>query len=396
MKVLAIRGKVQHYAWGGKDFIPQLLGQENGDDQAFAELWMGAHHRGPAQIEGQAQSLAELIEKAPEKILGEKVAKQFDQRLPFLFKILDVHKMLSIQTHPTKAQAVRGFEKEERMGIPLTAKHRNFKDDNHKPEIMIALTDFWLLHGFQSTENISKCLEYTPEFSALRPQFASKDIRHLYQYIMELPQNQVNELLAPLKKRLHQQNNSSKSHPDYWAKLAFQDYTTNGNFDRGIFSIYLFNLVQLVPGNAIFQAAGIPHAYLEGVNVELMANSDNVFRGGLTPKHIDVAELMKHLNTNPVAPRIFAGERISETEKIYRTPAPDFEVSQIQLKAEQSYRRKNDAPDILIILKGKVEVIASGKAFNRIKGEIFFAAYDADYEIVAREQAVLYRASVPV
>ncbi|MEM9848470.1 MAG: mannose-6-phosphate isomerase, class I, partial [Bacteroidota bacterium] len=323
MSILAIKGKVQNYAWGGKDFIPALIGVENKAQQAFAELWMGAHHRGPAQIEGSEQTLADLIEEKPNEMLGQVIAEKFDHRLPFLFKILDVNKMLSIQTHPTKAQAIAGFEKENKVGVPLTAKHRNFKDDNHKPEIMIALTDFWLLHGFQSVAAIHQCLHEVLEFEPLRPHFQTRSIRQLYQHIMELPQASVNEILAPLQKRLNAVEDLPKSSPDYWAKLAFQDYTRAGDFDRGIFSIYLFNLVQIAPGRAIFQDAGIPHAYLEGVNVELMANSDNVFRGGLTPKHIDVPELMHHLKTDAVVPKVFEGEQLTANERVYRTPAPD-------------------------------------------------------------------------
>ncbi|MEN0047804.1 MAG: mannose-6-phosphate isomerase, class I [Bacteroidota bacterium] len=395
-RTFPIKGAIQNYAWGGTQFIPDLVGTQNIENKPFAELWMGMHHRGPAVIEGIKQTLADFIESNPKEILGEKVAAQFDDRLPFLFKILDVNKMLSIQTHPTKRQAEIGFAKEEKAGIPITAKHRNFKDDNHKPEIMIALTDFWLLHGFQQAEAIKTTLKSVPEFVPLLPYFKDQNIYNLYKYIMELSQAEVDELLTPLQERLSQEKSLLKSNPDYWARLAFEDYTRDGHFDRGIFSIYLFNLVNIPIGQAIFQDAGIPHAYLEGVNVELMANSDNVFRGGLTPKHIDVPELMNHLVTEGITPKILEGETLSANEKIYRTPAPDFEVSQIKLAKGERHFRHTNAPDILIVMEGSIEVQSDETLFTRNRGEIFFVSYGVDYELIAEREAVIYRASVPI
>ncbi len=389
-----LEGAIQHYAWGGTTFIPTLLDVENPEQEPFAELWMGAHDRGPAKIQnnGQTTTLDNFIAQQPAVILGQAVAKKFDNRLPYLFKVLDVQKMLSIQSHPTKAQAEVGFQKENEAGVPLTAKHRNFKDDNHKPEIMVALTDFYLLHGFQSKVTIAETLKSIPEFARLREKFAEQDIFELYKFIMELPQEDVNAILAPLQQRLETRKPSDKTQPDYWAHLAFQDYTTpEGNFDRGIFSIYLFNVVKLKPGEGIFQDAGIPHAYLEGVNMELMANSDNVFRGGLTPKHIDVPELLKHLVVDSVTPNVLSGEQVADTERVYRTPAPDFELSRIELLTEQTYQQTATAPDTLIVLQGKVET--DGKNYGR--GEIFFAPAGITYEIKALEKATLFRATVP-
>ncbi len=398
MSVFPIKGAIQKYAWGGYSYIPELVRIDNVKQEPFAELWMGAHHRGPAKVYDydEGLTLADYIARAPEKVLGKLVAENFDNQLPFLFKILDVNKMLSIQTHPTKAQAVAGFEKENRAGIPIDAFHRNFKDDNHKPEVMVALTDFWLLHGFKTAEAIAKTLQEVEELNILLPLFKNRDIYHLYKYLMELPQEQVDEMLYPLYERLMWGIFFDKHDPDYWAKMAFEDYTREGHFDRGIFSIYLYNIVQLKEGEGIYQAAGIPHAYLEGVNVELMANSDNVFRGGLTPKHIDVPELLKHIISEPIEPKVLKGEPISSQEKVYRTPAPDFEVSAIELLADQVYLRESAAPDIIIVMKGSVNVEEEGVFFTRNKGDIFFATAGSQYSIVSIENAVMYRATVPL
>lgn len=398
MPVFPIKGAIQNYAWGGSTFIPNLVDIENPDQKPFAELWMGAHHRGPAKVYDYngGLTLTEYIARDPKNILGKAVASAFDNHLPFLFKVLDVNKMLSIQTHPTKAQAVAGFKRENEAGIPLDAFHRNFKDDNHKPEVMVALTDFWLLHGFKSAEAITDTFQAVEELNVLLPQFKDQNIRKLYQYIMELPQDQVDELLYPLHERLMWGIFFDKSDPDYWAKMAFEDYTRDGHFDRGIFSIYMYNIVHLEEGEGIYQSAGIPHAYLEGVNVELMANSDNVFRGGLTPKHVDVPELLKHIITDPVTPAILKGTAISALEKVYQTPAPDFEVSAITLLEDQIYLRESQAPDIIIVMKGAVNVEEEGTFFKRERGDVFFATADSQYSIIATTDALLYRASIPL
>lgn len=392
---MPLRGAVRHYDWGGTNFIPKLIGMENPGQLPFAELWMGAHPSAPAQAlrNGQAQPLNEIIEAAPEAVMGERVAADFQNRLPYLFKVLDVQKMLSIQAHPTKAQAEEGFQRENEVGIPLDAANRNYKDDNHKPELMLALTDFWLLHGFKSMPDIQETIKKVPEFAPLQGMATQGDIYELYKYIMEMPDKAVNAMLQPLEERLSR-TTPKKNTPDYWAKQAFRDHPPrNGNYDRGVFSIYLFHLLRLQPGAAIFQAAGIPHAYLEGVNVELMANSDNVFRGGLTSKHVDVPELLKSLVFEAVEPHIMVGERLSETETVFRTPAPDFELREITISDQVAHDCPSaDAPHTLIVMEGEVQV--NQRIFRR--GEIFFAPVGSAYRITTNTpKALIYKATVP-
>lgn len=401
MKLYPIKGVVQDYAWGGIVFIPELLGINNAEQKKYAELWMGTHHRGTATLENDPKNrnLSQLIAENPLGILGKKVLEEFGAKLPFLFKVLAVKKMLSIQVHPSKSAAVQGFQKENEMGIPLTAFHRNYKDDNHKPEVMVALTDFWLLHGFKSIEGLKKVFAETPEFQSLQQYFLNDNIFHLYKTVMEMPQKEVDALLAPLQRRLSkgfENNEFDISQADYWAALAFKDYTINGHYDRGIFSIYFFNLVGLKKGQGIFQDAGIPHAYLEGVNMELMANSDNVFRGGLTPKLVDVPELLQHIVFKPVTPHILEGEQISIFERTYQTPAPDFELTHIRITKEQIYKPKiNTSPEILIVMEGEIKVQDDTQSFNRKKGEIFFVAANNQYELSAKKTTTLFKASIP-
>lgn len=395
--LLPLQGVVQDYDWGGYQFIPELIGKDKPEKHPQAELWMGTHNRGPAivRINGQDMPLNEWIASDPKGILGARTADRFENSLPFLFKILDVRKMLSIQAHPTKKAAEAGYDRENEAGVPLTARHRNYKDNNHKPEIMVALTDFWLLHGFKAEDQLEKILTGTPEFEALRLVCSHQGIKGMYQYVMELPQEKIDQLLAPLAARLEpalEAGKLNRHQADYWAAHAFRDYTQNGHYDRGVFSIYLFNLVHLKVGEGIFQDANIPHAYLEGVNVELMANSDNVFRGGLTSKHVDAAELMQHLHFEPVNPKVLSGETRLENELLFPAPIPDFELSRIQLEAGAQYRlEEQDGPAIYIVLSGKVR----SELGDLAKGDIFFSPHGAEVKLEGVEPADVFRAGVP-
>lgn len=393
-QIFALEGVVQHYAWGGTSFIPDLSNIDNTNNQPFAELWMGTHHRGPSSItrEENTWDLRDYLKEYPQA-LGHHSIKKFGSKLPFLFKILDVNTMLSIQSHPTKKQAEIGFSKENELGIPLTAKHRNYKDDNHKPELMVALTDFWLLHGFQSIAQIDQIVKKGIGFESLGQIWEKKSIVTLYQYIMELPQEEINQLLKPLHQvLLSKEEQLQKNQADFWALKAFQQYTSpEGNYDRGIFSIYLFNLVFIKKGDAIFQDAGIPHAYLEGVNVEIMANSDNVFRGGLTPKHVDVSALMGNLVLSPIVPKIIEAETISATEMLYPTPAPDFGLSQIHLKPGLLHQETSQSAQICIVMEGTV--IAEEQQFS--KGQSFFIPAATNYQLSAKNETIIFKAFVP-
>lgn len=392
-----LRGAVQHYAWGGFQYLPQLLNISNPENRPFAEWWMGDHPGAPSRlwIDGQWSSLVELIRKDPQRWLGEKAITRFGYRLPFLFKILDVRSMLSIQAHPSKAGAEEGFRQENELHIPLNAPQRNYKDDNHKPEMMVALTDFWLLHGFRTPDDIKSILKARPELNPLLEVFKSNDLRQLYQFAMEMPADQAEAILRPLEARL--KNLAGKLHkdnPDYWASLAFETYPYNNGYDRGIFSIYLLNLIHLHPGEGIFQGAGVPHAYLEGVNVELMANSDNVLRGGLTSKHIDVQELLKHIIFKPVHPKVLRGVTQRQGYTIYPTPeVSDFELSKITLNPNEKYEgKKPQGPAIGIIMDGNIGTPAG----EMDTGQCFFVPANVSFDLQAGSRgATVYCAGLP-
>lgn len=398
-KLFALKGKIQNYAWGGTTFIPNLLGIEPSNEKC-AEYWLGAHVNAPSIIYTPSgnQNLDTYLALNSAEVLGAEIDKKFG-RLPFLFKVLDVHDMLSIQVHPTKSEAEKGFKRENEQGIPLTAPHRNYKDDNHKPEIMVALSDFWLLHGFLSKDKLVKRLEETPEFAHLLPVFNSDGYFGLYKTVMEESVKNTNAMLKPLIDRivpLYLEGKLDKSSPDYWAAKAVHASADKTNLDRGIYSIYFFNIVKANKGEAVFQDAGIPHAYLEGQNMELMANSDNVLRGGLTPKHVDVPELLKHVAFEETIPNVMQGNLQDDCiERIYTTPAPDFELSKIDIKQADTYRSKAKTAQILIAIGGDVKIVSKDIVLNIGKGKSVFIEANCEYRISTDSHAVLYKATAP-
>jgi mannose-6-phosphate isomerase len=303
--------------------------------------------------------------------------------------------MLSIQAHPTKAQAAGGFARENAAGIGLYAAERNYKDENHKPEAAVALTDFWMLHGFRPLHQIAETLREVPELRSLS--VPERPLRDLYATVMTMPQERVDLLLNALSARLAAAPPSDKNSADYWAARALAAFPgVAGHRDRGIFSIYLLNLVHLRPGQGIFQPAGMLHSYLEGVNVELMANSDNVLRGGLTHKHVDVPELMRILSFDSGTPRVLDGEPAGNSESMYRTPSEDFLLSRIELAAGGRYvGHAAHGPDSVILLDGAAVLTANGRSTPLARGSIFFASFGARYSLDASDSAVLFRASVP-
>jgi len=394
-------GKIQNYAWGGHTFIPQLIGQRPEPGMTYAEYWMGAHEKAPSDLllsDGTFTSLSGLIEKEPERLLGAEVARKYG-RLPFLFKILDVREMLSIQVHPTKDQAERGFARENALGIPLNAAARNYKDTNHKPELQLALGDFWLLHGFQPADQLHTVLNRVPEFSSFLPVFTSGGYRELYKYIMEMPLPQVNAILGPLAERILKRYDGGaleKHSPDFWAARAMRNSPVT-EYDRGIFSIYFFNLIRLKQGQAIFQDAGVPHAALMGQAIEIMANSDNVIRGGLTPKHVDVAQLLTLISFKGIQPEILEGQPdINPYEVSYPSPCPDFHLSRILLDKGDIYENLTYSSEIELNLSGEARLDTASKEMLIKKGEsaIIFGGKKYRLRGIA-EKTLLFRAFVP-
>ena len=415
-RVVVLECSVQHYAWGGFHFIPDLLGDNNPKQQPFAELWIGAHPLAPSRavLDDTRVRLDRLVEACPNEILGDRDAGRFAGKLPFLMKVLDARQMLSIQAHPTKDQAVAGFARENEEGIPIDAPGRMYRDDNHKPEAHVALTDMWMLHGFQPLEQIGEVLASTPELALVMPDFAARLrtagiepaarerlLRDLYTTIMTMPQSRADEILSPLIHRISLRESSGKLDKDcsdFWALRASRDLPLpDGHIDRGIFSIYLLNLLHVHPGEGTYQPAGTLHAYLEGTNVEIMANSDNVLRGGLTSKSVDTSELLRIVSYTDGESPVLAGRDQGHGVRVYETPAREFVVERIELGPGRLLQAGPDhAVECLITIEGSARLASGGRDVELSKGRVALAPARVPYVLRSGSaRALVFRARIP-
>jgi len=395
-----LTGTIKHYDWGGFSFIPALLNVSNKERKPFAEYWLGVHPQADCMVstgDKPAVPLRDMIRSAPAEALGDYVQNRFGD-LPYLLKALDVRDMLSIQVHPSKQEAEDEFARENKENIPLNAPDRNYKDANHKPELMVAMGEFWLLHGFKPEDEIISLFKHKDELKFLLPVFNKEGYSGLYKKIMEMPQQEVNTVLQPLLDKiipLYNTGELKKSQEDFWAARAALIFNRQQNIDRGVFSVYLFNLVQLQKGQAVFQDAGVPHAYLEGQNVEIMASSDNVLRGGLTGKHIDVKELLKHVKCERTAVTVLDGEKTGGSV-VYKTAAPDFELSSYNLDRGEQVLLKAVTTEILLLTKGNA-VLSSATETVELKAgtpsAVIFPGHDL--RLSAKETSLIFRAGVP-
>jgi mannose-6-phosphate isomerase len=405
--IYRLKGIIRNYDWGGVEFLSKLLSHSNPKHEPMAEFWLGAHDSASSILvtKNNEARLNQFIEGDKEKILGKTVAKKFG-RLPFLLKVLDVRNMLSIQVHPAKHEAEIEFARENKQKIPLNAPHRNYKDDNHKPELMVALGDFWLLHGFKPVDKLRSTLGNISELKPLLEIFDATGYDQLYKTVMEMPQESVNKLLQPLLHRivpLYKEDRLPKSDENFWAaraSLTFDESSPDSKaeqrIDRGIFSVYFFNLLFLKAGEGIFQDAGVPHAYLEGQNVEIMANSDNVLRGGLTNKHIDVKELMKHVRFEETIPNVLYPQKVGEQERLYRTGAPDFKLSSFSLQKGDTSSFESASAEIVLVINGGVSISTGTNELELHQGEAAFVINHQSVTLRAISKTYLFRASVPV
>ncbi len=360
MKTIGIlKNTIQEYAWGSLTDIPELL-EQPATGRPQAELWMGAHAKAPSQVyhDGKWQSLMDVIESHPEDVLGKKTAEQFGGKLPYLFKVLAAARPLSVQAHPNAHQAKEGFARENRLGIPLTAFNRNYKDDNHKPECICALTEFWGMNSFRRVPEIVKYLSalcgnvLNDEIDLLKRQPDSIGLKQLFQSLLTLPAEQKQAAIAAGVSCAGASNGDAD--PVFsWVRRLHAEYPT----DIGSLFPALFNLYRLSPGQALFLAAGEPHAYLEGLGIELMANSDNVLRGGLTEKHLDVPELIHILTFQQQVPSVILPKQCNEVEWGYDTPAEEFRLSMISPTPGRRWVSRDDrCVDILLCTLGQVAV----------------------------------------
>ncbi|MDT0468258.1 mannose-6-phosphate isomerase, class I [Streptomyces gibsoniae] len=342
---------VRPYAWGSTTAIPRLLGVEpTGEPQA--EMWMGAHPGAPSRT--ARGPLNEVIGKSPEQELGSRTVAKFGPRLPFLLKILAAGAPLSLQVHPDLAQAKEGYEDEERRGIPLDAPHRNYKDANHKPELICALTEFDGLCGFRAPDEAAELLAGL-DVDSLKPYV---DLLHAHPEDAALREVLTAVLSADPAEMAHTVTETAAACARLGGAYApYADLAHHYPGDPGVIAAMLLNHVQLQPGEALFLGAGVPHAYLSGLGVEIMANSDNVLRCGLTPKHVDVPELLRIVRFEAADPGVLRPEASPDGEEVYETPIDEFRLSRYVLpEGTAAHDLTRPTPQILLCTAGSVRV----------------------------------------
>lgn len=398
--IFPLTGSMQYYVWGGKDYIPQLLNQAKQENQFYAEYWLGSHNSAPSKIrvKNQELSLIDFIQANP-AVLGSQSRTKFGDELPYLLKILDVKLPLSIQLHPTKKQAEIGFAAENAKGVALTDPKRTYKDNNHKPEMMIALSEFWLLHGFQTKEKIRQTLKTRPSLTALLDKLDSQDLHRFYAEIMQAEQTQLAQWLIPIiegNQTAYHNGELSLDNPDYWVLYSMETMGISAEkLDAGLICFYLFNIVKINQGEGIFQDAGIPHAYLRGQNIELMACSDNVIRGGLTPKHVDIPALLEVIDCREVIPQIIPVAPQTTGSFTYQTPAKDFALTQIRYDEQGQIQDKAETASILFVMAGRIILHSAENVIPLTQGQSAFICANTTYRIEAESSGYAVVAALP-
>jgi len=362
-----LQNVIQPYAWGSRTAIAELCGAPTPSARPEAELWMGAHPVAPSRML-DGSSLLERIERAPEAELGAATLRAFGPRLPFLLKILAAEQPLSLQAHPSIAQAEEGFDREDRAGIPRDAPHRNYRDRNHKPELICALSPFVALCGFRAIEATRALFELlaVPGLSELALRLV--DMRDAFAWLMTLERTARERLVGDTIAACVRLRDAGSVFSDEcsWAARIGAMYPG----DAGVIGALLLNLLHLQPGEAIYLPAGNLHAYLHGVGVEVMASSDNVLRGGLTPKHVDVGELLRVLDfrASPIAKALPI--RVGDVE-VWKTPAREFELSRVHVGASKATIEVR-APVIAICTEGTVSIADDRNTETLGRGESVF------------------------
>lgn len=391
IQISKLRNPVQNYAWGSRTAIATLLGQSVPSAEPQAELWMGAHPKAPSEVrfEGRWTSLAEVIGAAPVEILGPEAVARHGPSLPFLLKVLAAARALSIQAHPDRAQAEIGCRREDERGIPRDGSRRNYRDANPKPEILYAMEPFRILRGFRPPQEILGLLARVelslPECEAL----SAGDLRRFFTAYMRLPQGRLEPLLEAALRRAE----TLAAEDDIFACVA--DLGRQYPGDRGVLAPLLLHLIELAPGEAMFTGPGVLHAYLEGVGIELMASSDNVVRGGLTAKNVDVGELLHVLRFEPQPPHLL-GSTDAGGERCFESVAGKLELARVEVTPQQVYERSGEhGVEILLCTEGEgvVEEPSAGTEVAFAKGEsLLVPAAVSSYRVAGA--ATLFRAAV--
>lgn len=373
--VFVLENPVLNYAWGSRTAIADLLGRPAPSALPEAELWIGAHPKAPSRVAAPAGfgTLDRALQDDPVGLLGHEVCDRFGNELPFLLKVLAAAAPLSIQAHPSHEQARRGWARENAEGVPVDAPRRNYRDPNHKPELLSALSSFTALKGFRPLDDIARNLEpvarpeIAPELGRLAREQNPLALRALFARLMTLDLEEQ----APVLKRATSEAARRRKTDTAWEWVArlMKHYPADVS---ALAPLYL-NVITLAPGEALFLPAGELHAYLEGTALEVMANSDNVLRGGLTPKHVDVPELLATLVFEGGPPAVLRAVAAGPGEDVYRTPAREFELGFLTVAPDRPFAPSpGRGVEVLLGLGGETRVLAGGEAVPLGPGRAVF------------------------
>ncbi len=406
MAILTLENAIQKYDWGSTTSLPEILGSDNPRGEPWAELWMGAHPKAPSlavdPASGDRMPLDRLIADDPAGTLGTAVAARSGDSLPFLFKVLSAARPLSIQAHPTKRKAEKGFAREELLGIALNAPERNYKDPNHKPETVVALSRFQGLCGFRPVDDIvaNVRLLVPDEWERFAGRLATDrsrlELSVFFHTFISLSEERKRSRLAYAKARcaniVEREPPSSKTAYLFSWILRLMDAYPG---DIGALAPVALNLFELEPWQALDLAAGVPHAYLEGTALEIMANSDNVLRGGLTSKHMDIPEFISSLTFDTGDIRVVEPRPSADGFREYPPCVGDYRLSWADVDGRLAVGPRAAVPEILFCAEGSLELARPGGASIRLgRGcSAFVTAGERAYELSGKGRVV--RADVP-
>jgi mannose-6-phosphate isomerase len=406
--VQLLRGAIRTYAWGSRTAIAEFTGRPVPAAHPEAELWLGANPGDPAWLEGPngETSLLQALAADPEGQLGSVVRARFGDGLPFLVKVLAADEPLSLQAHPSAEQAAEGYLREERLGIPVNSPVRNYRDTSHKPELLVALQQFEALAGFRpaaKTVEVLRALavsDLDPYIDLLNDQSDADGLRALFTTWITAPQPDIDVLVAAVLDGAIHYLSCGATEFAAEAKTVLE-LGERYPGDAGVLAALLLNRITLNPGEGIFLTAGNLHAYLRGVGLEVMANSDNVLRGGMTPKHVDVPELLRVLDFNPTTEsQLRAPTHHDGLGLVYDTPAEEFAASIMtlddqQLGHEVDAPSRHDGPQILLCTEGSTTVCGKSGSVKLIRGAAaWVAADDGPIRLIAQEPTKIFRATV--
>lgn len=363
-------GVIRNYAWGSQVDIARLQGREYPAELPEAEEWFGAHPSAPSILD-DGRPLDSAVASEPARLLGDRVLGRFGPRVPFLLKLLAAAKPLSLQAHPNARQAHSGYQRELRIGID--AAFRNYVDGNHKPELIVALTDFRALCGFREPLECADRIEAlgVPGLERLVATLRDRraGLRRAVTDLLAMNRDECRELIGHAAKAAAEHAAGSADSTDL---VELARYYPD---DPGVLVSMLLNHVRLEPGEAVYMPAGNLHAYLSGFGVEIMAASDNVLRGGLTGKRVDVPELLRVLDFRAMPePRTAAHD--AGDVRLWPVPIDDFSLRRARLSG-QEIEFDLDGPRICLCTGGSVTVADDDGQVRLAPGRAAFSAASA-------------------